>query len=128
MKSNDRNYKLTVAQKEVVQLLAKGKSVSEAAAAAKLDAETIRQWYRKDIAFMAAYNDAISDHHRVVSRKLAEGKAKAFERLAKLVDDKDKGVALKAASVLARIDFPEPKGETDPEKLEASLNFFGPFF
>ena len=124
---NNQKYQLTGEQKKAVRMLSEGVSSMEVATALKVDPETVWDWRHNDIAFMAAYNDAISDQHRAVIRKLADGRAKAIERLVELVNHRDKNVALKAASVLVRLDFPEPKGETDPQTLENKMYMFGGF-
>ena len=127
MKNDDQKYQLTDEQKKAMRMLSEGISSVEVATVLMIDPETVWDWRHNNIAFMAAYNDAISDQHRAVSRKLADGREKAIERLVELVNHRDKNVALKAASILVRLDFPEPKGETDPQILENKMYMFGGF-
>jgi hypothetical protein len=127
MKKRARKYKLTEEQEKAIRLLAEGHSSEETAVAVQVDPETLQTWRQTDIAFMAAYNYLIHDQHRVVMRKFADGRARAIERLAELVDHRDSRIALKAVSILMKMEFPQPIGETDPGKLEDSMRLFSGF-
>lgn len=111
---NQPKYELTPDQLAALDLLLSGHSVIEASAAVGVTRETVGRWRNSDPAFQAAYNTALQSAYEASQKKLLDARARAIGTLDGFLDGDDKGLALKAAAALLRVEIPQPTGRTDP--------------
>lgn len=113
-----KTYELTPDQAKALDLVLAGQTITAAAAAVGVARETVSRWRNSDPAFQGAYNAALQSAHDAMSKKLLDARARAIDTLADLLDADDKGLALKAAAALLRVDIDRPKGYTNPAAIE----------
>lgn len=110
-------YELTPQQIEALELLLAGETVTATAAALGVARETVTRWRHSDPGFEAAYNAGLVSAWEASRKRLLDTRAKAIDKLAELLDNKDPAIVLKAAAALVRIDIEKPKGSISPHKV-----------
>lgn len=105
---------LTAQQAAALDMLLAGYTVTQTAESLGLARETVSRWRNGDADFLAAYNAALRSAYEASQAKLLDGRTRAIATLAGLLDGEDKGLALKAALALLRVDVPEPTGPVSP--------------
>ena len=113
---------LTAAQIQVIGLLSRGASISEAAQQVSIDRATIYRWQQENSAFIAEWNQVRREQLRQIRAELRGLASQAAGTLRDLLTDptaNEKGKLKAAVAVLQAVDGlkPENIGSTDPEKI-----------
>jgi hypothetical protein len=114
---------LTPKQNQVINVLAHGSSVTNAATQGEVDRSTIYQWMRRDALFVAELNRALKDRRDALRAQLGELASEASNVVSDLLkrEDTPAAVRLKAAlCVLQAVGAlgSAAIGQTDPDAIE----------
>jgi hypothetical protein len=112
-------HPMTPQQELAVDLLASGKTVTEAAAAIGVSRQTVSDWLNRNADFRASLNARRQELWEAMGDRLRALLPDAVEALASELRD---GNRLKAAALILRAcgadGLPAPLGPTDPEEME----------
>jgi hypothetical protein len=114
---------LTPKQNQVINVLAHGSSVTNAATQGEVDRTTIYQWMRRDALFVAELNRALEDRRDVSRAQLGELASEASNVVSDLLKGEDTPAAVRlktALCVLQAVGALSSRaiGRTDPEAIE----------
>src|SRR5262249_30387468 len=115
---------LTLAQQNAVDLLATGKTDTEAAESLSLNRVTLTRWRLYDPVFQAALNERRAEVWGAGLERLRSLIPRALDVLAEAIENGNMSAKLKAArTILGLVELPSPvpSGPTSPEGIIAAL-------
>ena len=111
---------LTMKQREAAYLLASGSSNADTAEQLRINPATLYRW-RQRPDFAEQYSRLVTEQEREANSRLSALKGKAVERLAKLLEDKNPSVALKAIDMVIGRSLGVPtENQSHQEELQSA--------
>jgi DNA-binding phage protein len=113
--------KLSAAQRQALENMAAGMSLTESAKAAGINRVTLYRWLHSDANFQAAHNAWQADSLALSRSRLTAMTDSALDAVQRAVDAGDGKLALALLKEMGTL-APKPPGSTDPEHIERERN------